>query len=135
MPTLLLRTYHGNKFLQFDTESSFLLKIHIIFYFQYVKFHIPAYGRVPLDLFQSFLKIELKGHSQFSKKNLDKFCKASYLTYRRKRSWSRNKKSCRNLSLIVKTFEWNIFWPFRWKCLLAQGYIREGCLVEIKNEI
>ena len=30
MPTLLLRTYHGSKFLQFDTGSSFLLKIHII---------------------------------------------------------------------------------------------------------
>ena len=32
MPALLLRTYHGSKTLQFDTESTFLSKIHISFY-------------------------------------------------------------------------------------------------------
>ena len=47
MPTLLLRTYHDSKILQFDTGSFFLVKIHIIFYCQYAK------------LLQSFLKIKL----------------------------------------------------------------------------
>ena len=40
MTTLLLRTYHGSKILQFDTGSSFLLKIHIIFYRRYAKFNV-----------------------------------------------------------------------------------------------
>ena len=57
MTTLLLRTYHGSKILQFDTRSSFLLKINIKFYCQYAEFRIAAYERV-LDLMQSFLKIK-----------------------------------------------------------------------------
>ena len=73
MPTLLLRTYHGSKTLQFDTGSSFLLKIHI-FYYQYAKFRNAAYEKVHLDLLQIFLKIKLKTHSKLSKKFVDKFC-------------------------------------------------------------
>ena len=68
-----LRTYHGSKILQFDTENSFLMKIHMIFYCQYAKFRNPVYEKVHLDLFQSFLKITLKGYSQLSKKFVDKF--------------------------------------------------------------
>ena len=73
MPTLLLRTYHGIKIVQFDTGSSFFLKIHVIFYYQYVEFRIAAYKMVHLDLIQSFLKIKLKGHSQLAKKFVFKF--------------------------------------------------------------
>ena len=64
MPTLLLRNYHGSKFLQFDTGSSFLVKIRIIFYCQYAKFRNAPYEKVHLDLLQSFLGIKLKVHSQ-----------------------------------------------------------------------
>ena len=63
-PRLLLRTYHDSKILQFDNESSFLLKIHVIFYCQYAKFRHAAYEKVHLDLLQSFLKINLKIPSQ-----------------------------------------------------------------------
>ena len=66
MPMLLLRTYHGSKILQFDTGSSFLPKIHINFYYQYVKFRNAAYEKVHLELLQSFLKIKLKAQSQLS---------------------------------------------------------------------
>ena len=68
MATLLLRTYHGTKILQSDTGSSFLLKIHINFYYQYAKFGNAAYEKVHLDLLQSFLKIKLQAHNQLSKK-------------------------------------------------------------------
>ena len=67
MPKHLLRTYHGNKILQFDTGSSFLLKIHINFYYQYAKFRNAAYEKVHLNLLQSFLKIKLKAHRHLSK--------------------------------------------------------------------
>ena len=63
MPTLLLRSFHGSRILQFDTGSSFLLKIHIIFYCQYAKFRNAAYEKFHLDLLQSFLKIKLRAHS------------------------------------------------------------------------
>ena len=46
MPTLLLSTYHGSKIVQFEGGSSFLLKIHIIIYCQYVEF------RNALDAFE-----------------------------------------------------------------------------------
>ena len=65
MPKLLLRTYHGSKILQFDTGSSFLLKIHIRFYYQYAKFRNAAYEKVHLDLLQIFLKIKLKTYSLY----------------------------------------------------------------------
>ena len=52
MPTFLLRTYHDSKILQFDTGSSFLLKIRINFYYQYAKFPNAAYENVHLDLLQ-----------------------------------------------------------------------------------
>ena len=81
MPTLLLRTYHGSKILQFDTDNSFLLKIHIIFYCQYAKFRNAAYEKVHLDLLQTFLKIKLTGHSQFSKKFVDKFCSPPFCAF------------------------------------------------------
>ena len=55
-PRFLLKTYHGSKILRFDNESSFLLKIHVIFYCQYAKFCNAAY--VHLDLLQSFFKIK-----------------------------------------------------------------------------
>ena len=61
MPTLLLRTYYGSKILQFDSGSSFLLKIlHTNFYYQYAKFRNAAYEKVHLDLFKSFPKIKIK---------------------------------------------------------------------------
>ena len=63
MPTLLLRSFRGSRILQFDTGSSFLLKIHIIFYCQYAKFRNAAYEKFHLDLLQSFLKIKLRAHS------------------------------------------------------------------------
>ena len=66
MPMFLLRNYHGSKILQFDAGSSFLVKIHIIFYCQYAKFRNDAYEKVHLDLLQNFLIIKLKAHSQFS---------------------------------------------------------------------
>ena len=59
MPTLLLRTDHGTKILQFDSGSSFLLKIHKNFCYQYVKFRNAVYKKVHLDLLQRFLKIKL----------------------------------------------------------------------------
>ena len=68
MPTLLLRTYHTGKILQFDTGGSFLTKIHINFYCQYAKFRNAAYENIHLDLPQSFLKIKLKAPRQLSKK-------------------------------------------------------------------
>ena len=74
MPRLLLRTYHGSKILQFDAGISFLLKVHVIFYFQYAKFRNAAYEKVHLDLLQSFFKIKLQVLSQLSKKCVDKFC-------------------------------------------------------------
>ena len=60
MGTLLLRTYHGSKTLQFDTGSTFLLKIHISFYCQYAKLSNAAK--------------QGKAYSQFSKKFVDKSC-------------------------------------------------------------
>ena len=78
MATLLLRTYHDRKILQFDNESNFLAKINIFFYWQYSKFRNAAYEKVYLNLYQSFLKIKLKTHSQFSKKFVDKFCSPSF---------------------------------------------------------
>ena len=51
-----------------DTGSSFLLKIHINFYYQYAKFRNAAYEKVRLDLLESFFKIKLKADSQISKK-------------------------------------------------------------------
>ena len=74
MPRFLLRTYHGSKILQFDTGSSFLLKIHVIFYCQYAKFRKAAYKKVHLELLQSFFKIKLKVLSKLSKKFVNKFC-------------------------------------------------------------
>ena len=50
MPTLLLRTYHGGKNRQFDTESLFLQKIHTNFYYQYTKFRNAADEKVLLGL-------------------------------------------------------------------------------------
>ena len=38
IPTLLAKTYHGSKILQFNTGSTFLSKIHISFYCQDAKF-------------------------------------------------------------------------------------------------
>ena len=78
MPTLLLRTYHGSKILQCDIGSFFLLKFHIIFYYQYAKFRIAAHEKVHLNLLQSFLKIKLKAHSQLSKNCVDKSCSPSF---------------------------------------------------------
>ena len=75
MPTLLLRTYHGSKILQFVTGSSFLLKIHIIFYCQYVKFRNAAYEKVRLDLLHSSLKNQAKGPF------VDKFCNLSFCAF------------------------------------------------------
>ena len=72
MPTLLLRTYHGSKILQFDTGSSFLPKIHINLYYQYAGFRNAAYKKVHLDLLKSFLNIKLKAYSELSKKPVDK---------------------------------------------------------------
>ena len=74
MPMLLLRTYHDSKILQFDNGSSLLSKIHIICYCQHAKFRNAAYEKVHLDLLQSFLKIKLKAHGQFSKNFVDKLC-------------------------------------------------------------
>ena len=81
MPTFLLRTYHGSKILQFDTGCSFLLKIHINLYCQCAKFRNVAYEKVNLDLLQSLLKINLKGHSQLSKKFVDTFCSPSFCSF------------------------------------------------------
>ena len=81
MPALQLRTYYGSKILQFDTGSSFLLKIHINFYYQYAKFINASYEKVQLDLLQSFLKIKLKAHSQLSKNFVDKFCSHSFCAF------------------------------------------------------
>ena len=74
MPRLLLRTYHGTKILQFDTGSTFLLKVHVIFYCQYAKFRSAAYEKAHLALLQSIFKISLKVLRQLSKKFVDKFC-------------------------------------------------------------
>ena len=81
MPTVLLRTYHGSKILQFDTGSSLLLKIHTDFNYQYAKFRNAAYKKVHLDLLQSFLKIKLKTNSQLSKKFVNKFCSLSFCAF------------------------------------------------------
>ena len=79
MPTLLLRTYYGSNILQIDTGLSFLLKIYILFCCQYAKFPNAEYEKVHLDLLQSFIKIRPQGHSQFSKKFVDKFCSPNHL--------------------------------------------------------
>ena len=81
MATILLRTCHDSKILHFDTGTSFLLKIHINFYYQYAKFRNAAFEKVHLDLLQSFLKIKLKAHSQLSKKFVDKFCNPSFCVF------------------------------------------------------
>ena len=81
MPTFLLRTYHGSKILQLNTGSSFLLKIHINFYYQYAKFRNAAYEKVHFDLLQSFLIIKLKAHSQLSKKFVHKFFSPSFCAF------------------------------------------------------
>ena len=52
--------------------------IHIIFYYQDANFRNATYEKVHLDFFQSFLKIKLKSHSQFSKKFVDKLCSPSF---------------------------------------------------------
>ena len=78
MPRLLLRTYHGSKILQFDTGSSFLITIHIVYYCQYAKFRNAPYENVHLNLLQGFLKIKLMAHSQLSKKFVDKFRSPSF---------------------------------------------------------
>ena len=59
----LLRTCHGSKILQFDTGSSFLLKIRINFYYQYAKLRNAAYEKADFDLIQSFPKIKRNVHS------------------------------------------------------------------------
>ena len=103
MPTLLLRTYHGSKILQFDTGSSFLLKIRKNFYYQHAKFRNAAYEKVHLDLLQSFLKIKLKAHSQFSKKFVDKFCSPSFCTFNHLNTILSSRKNVSNmLCLIIK---------------------------------
>ena len=61
MSTPLLRTYHDSKILQFDAGSSFLLKIHKIFYCQYAKFRNAAYETVHLDLLQKLSQNQAKG--------------------------------------------------------------------------
>ena len=66
---------------KFDTGSSFLLKIHIIFYCQYEKFLNAAYEEAHLHLLQSFLKIKLKGRSHFFKIFVDKFCSPPFLYF------------------------------------------------------
>ena len=81
MPTLVLRTYHGSKIQQFDTGSSFLVRIHINFYYQYAKFGNTAYEKVHLGLLQSFLKFKLKAYGQLSKKVVDKFCSPSFFAF------------------------------------------------------
>ena len=73
MFTLLRRTYHDGKIQQFYTGSSFLLKIRIIFCYQYAKFCNAAYEKVRFDLLQGFLKINLETHSHPFKKLVDKF--------------------------------------------------------------
>ena len=64
-----------------DTGSSFLLKIHINFYYQYVKFRNAAFEKVHLDLLQSFSKIKLNTHIQLSKKFMDKFCSLTFCAF------------------------------------------------------
>ena len=81
MQTLVLRTYLGRKIQQFDTGSSFLVRIHINFYYRYGKFGNTAYEKVHLDLLQSFLKFKLKAYSQLSKKVVDKFCSPSFCAF------------------------------------------------------
>ena len=48
-------TQNGSKKLQFDTGISFLLKIRINVYYQYLKFLNAAYQKVHLGLLESFL--------------------------------------------------------------------------------
>ena len=96
-PRLLLRTYHGSKILQFDNESSFLLKIHVIFYCQYAKFRNAAYEKVHFDFLQSFFKIKLKVSSQLSKKFVDKFSSPEFCAILRSR-----KNVSHKLCLIIK---------------------------------
>ena len=81
MPTPLLRTYHGSKIQQFDTGNSLLLKIHTNCYYQYAKFRNATHEKVHLDLLQSFLKIKLTAHIQFSKKFVDKFYSPSFCAF------------------------------------------------------
>ena len=78
---LLLRPCHGSKILQFNTGSSFLLNIYIVFYCQYAKFHNAPYEKVHFDLLQSFLKIKLEAHSQLSKTFVDKICSPSFSAF------------------------------------------------------
>ena len=66
------------KFCNLILEALFLLKIHIIFYFQYAKFRNAAYEKIHLDLLQSFLKVKLKAHSQLSEEFVDKFYSPSF---------------------------------------------------------
>ena len=76
MPTLLLRTCHGSKILQFDTGSSFLSFI--------ANMPNPVVLRMKKFIsiyFKVFLKIKLKGHSQFSKKFVDKFCSPTFCAF------------------------------------------------------
>ena len=101
-PTLLLRIYHGGKILLFDTGSSFLLKIHIIFYWQYAKFRNAAYEKIYVDLLQSFLKFRLKAHSQLSKKIQDKFCSPSFRVFNHLTILSSRKNVSSMLCLILK---------------------------------
>ena len=68
MSTLLLSTYHGIEILQFDTGSSFLLKIHVIFHCQYSQYSNAAYEKFHLGLLQCFFKIKPKTNSQLFKK-------------------------------------------------------------------
>ena len=74
MPELLLRTYYGSKIMQFDTGSSFLLKIRTNFHYQHAKLRNATYEKVHLDLLQFFLKIKLNAHSQLPKDIVNKFC-------------------------------------------------------------
>ena len=78
MATFPLRTFHGGKILQFDTESSFLPRFLINFYYQYAKIRNAAYGKVHLDLLQSFLKIKLKTYSQPCKNIVDRVHSSSF---------------------------------------------------------
>ena len=56
--------------------EAFLVEIHIISYYQCVTFRNSAYEKV--HLLQSFFKINLKAHSQLSKKFVDKLCSPSF---------------------------------------------------------
>ena len=81
MPKLLLRIYYGSKILQFNTGSSFLLKIRTNFHYQYAKFRNATYEKVHLDLLQIFLKIKLNAHSQLPKNIVNKFCNPCFCAF------------------------------------------------------